>query len=120
MRIPKLPFHNVIVEMLYALFFQGDCLKYVSKTINDSQVIHLEIPDNARYAVIVIESQVTQFNKDIVVRFREDGHDPDASNGMPLGDMGVYEVKGTNNMSRFKMIGVEANLTHQVRIQYFG
>lgn len=120
MRIPKLPFHNVIAELLYTLFFQGECMGYVTLEVSDSNAVGLSIPDNARYAILVVESHTSQFNKDIVVRFREDNITPDADSGMPLGDMGVYEIKGTSNMARFSLIGTEAGLQHKVRIQFFG
>lgn len=120
MRIPRLPFHNVIAELLYTLFFQGDCIAYATMLVDDGNAIGLTVPFNARYAVIVVESHTSQFNKDRVLRFREDGNLPESDEGMPLGDMGVYEVKGTVNMSKFLIIGVEAGLQHKIRIQFFG
>jgi hypothetical protein len=120
MRIPKLPFHNVMAELLYSLFFQGECLAYVSLEVSDAFALSLNVPEHARYAVLVVECNTSQFNKDLVVRFREDNIAPEADNGMPLGDLGVYEIKGTSNMARFALIGVEAGLVHKVRIQFFG
>ena len=120
MLIPKQPFYNVIADLLYTLFFQGDCVKYDIMIVDDAQVQTLVIPQHARYAVIVVEANTSQFNKDLVVRFREDGDYPEPSIGMPLGDMGVYEVKGNTNMNRFKVIGIEPGLQHTIRIQFFG
>lgn len=120
MLIPKPPFYNVIADMLYTLFFQGDCVKYDVIIVDDAEVKTLTIPSHARYAVIVVEANTSQFNKDLVVRFREDGKYPDANTGMPLGDMGVYEVKGNYNMTHFKVVGIEPGLQHIIRIQFFG
>jgi len=120
MRIPKIPFHNVISDLLYALFFQGECMGYVTVEVTDALIATLTIPENARYTIMVIEADPSQSNKDIVVRFREDGEDPTSVEGMPLGDLGVYEVKGTENMQRFKIIGVEVGKQNIVRIQFFG
>jgi hypothetical protein len=120
MRIPKLPFHNVIGDLLYTLFFQGECIEYVTLEVNADAVASLSIPEHARYAMLVVESDPNQFNKDIVVRFREDGEAPSSLEGMPLGDFGVYEVKGAENMQRFKIIGTELGRQHKVRIQFFG
>jgi hypothetical protein len=120
MRIPKLPFHNVIGDLLYTLFFQGECVGYVTLDVNAEGLATLAIPEQARYAMLVVESDPNQYNKDIVVRFREDGEAPSSSDGMPLGDLGVYEVKGAENMQRFKIIGTEQGRQHKIRIQFFG
>lgn len=120
MRIPKIPFHNVISDLLYTLFFQGECVGYVTLEVNADAVSTLSIPEYARYAMMVIESDPYQYNKDIVLRFREDGEAPTSVEGMPLGDFGVYEVKGTENMQRFKIIGIEPGRQHKIRIQFFG
>jgi hypothetical protein len=120
MRIPKIPFHNVISDLLYTLFFQGECVGYVTLEVNADAVSTLSIPEYARYAMMVIESDPYQYNKDIVLRFREDGDAPTSLEGMPLGEFGVYEVKGTENMQRFKIIGIEPGRQHKIRIQFFG
>ena len=120
MRIPKLPFHNVISDLLYTLFFQGECIAYQTMIVDSSIAIGLNIPDKARYVVLVVECHTSQFNKDLVLRFCEDGQTPEANHGMPLGNLGLYEVKGNTNMSRFRIIGVEIGLEHTVRLQFFG
>jgi len=120
MKIPKLPFHNVISDMLYTLIFQGECIAYVTIMVDDEAVRSFNIPVEARYAMLITESDPNQNNKDLIIRFREDGSNPSADEGMPLGDMGVYEVKGKENMSQFRMIGIEAGKQHKVRVQFFG
>jgi hypothetical protein len=120
MRIPKLPFHNVIGDLLYTLFFQGECVGYDTLVVDNANIGTLTIPEDARYAMLVVESDANQNNKDIVLRFREDGEEPTADDGIPLGDLGVYEVKGIENMQRFKIVGIEQERIHKIRIQFFG
>jgi hypothetical protein len=120
MRIPKLPFHNVIGDLLYTLFFQGECVGYDTMVVDNANIGTLAIPENARYALLVVESDANQTNKDMVLRFREDGEAPTIDEGMPLGDLGVYEVKGIENMQRFKIVGIEQERIHKIRIQFFG
>lgn len=120
MRIPKLPFHNIITEMLYTLFFQGECIFCETMIVSDFYPSALSIPEHARYALMIVEADPLQYDKDLVVRFCEDGQNAQADFGMPLGHMGVYEVKGSGNMDRFTIIGIELGRHHKVRIQYFG
>jgi hypothetical protein len=93
---------------------------YDTLVVDSANVGTLTIPENARYALLVVESDANQNNRDIVLRFREDGEDPTTEEGMPLGDLGVYEVKGTENMQRFKIVGIEQERIHKIRIQFFG
>lgn len=79
----------------------------------------LDIPEGAQYAHIIVEASDSATDKTKVIRFWEDGSYPNAYNGMPLGDLGTYEVKGKENMQRFKMIGIQAYNMHQVQVQYF-
>ena len=120
MKIPSLPFHNVLGDLLYALFFQGECLGYASLEVTRDDIVSLSVPVHARYAMLVLECDPNQDNKDLVVRFREDGEEPGPDEGMPLGDLGVYEVKGIENMQRFRVLGIEIGKRHKLRIQYFG
>jgi hypothetical protein len=119
MRIPFLHFHEAIVDWLHTLFFQGECIGYQALPVSSFFANSLAIPAQARYALMVVESNSLQIDKQRVVRFLESGI-PNAGIGMPLGDLGVYECKGKENMQAFRVIGIQVGLTHTLHIQYYG
>ncbi len=120
MKIPQLFLNDTFTDWLYALFFQGECIGSQTFSVYWYSPVTLTIPEGAQYALVVVEAAPGTSDTSRVIRFREDGSFPDAVNGIPLGDLGVYEVKGKENMQRFKMIGIEAFLGHTVQVQYFG
>ena len=119
MKIPKLFFNDTFTDWLQALFFQGECTGAETLAVSSYAPISLNIPQGAQYALIVVEAAPTASDKSRVIRFREDGNAPDARNGIPLGDLGVYEVKGKENMLGFRAIGIQAFLIHTIQVQYF-
>lgn len=120
MKIPKIFLHDTWTDWLHTLFFQGECLSSETIYVSPYYPSMLNPPENAQYALIVVEANSGAIDKSRVLRFREDGTYVDAYTGMPLGDLGFYEVKGRENMLRFKMIAIEPYLGHQVNVQYFG
>ena len=120
MKIPKLFFNDTLTDWLHALFFQGECIGAETLSVSWNVPLSLNIPLGTQYALIVVEAAPTSIDKSRVIRFREDGSNPDARNGIPLGDLGVYEVKGKENMLGFRAIGIQAFLIHTLQIQYFG
>lgn len=123
------PFEKTGERQLDEIGGFSNCLGYAKKAVTGAAVVTLTpIPKNTRYAVLVvmcdpvISDPVAASN---VVYVREDGGIPvtgaaPAGDGMPLGDLSIYEVKGIKNLKAFKMIGIRAGETHSVRIQYFG
>lgn len=120
MKIPFLHFHEAITDWLQALFFQGECVGYQQLGVGSFSPSALYPPSNAQYALIVIESDPAQIDKQRVVRFIESGVIPSQTFGMPLGDLGVYECKGRENMQAFRIIGISLGLYHTMHVQYFG
>lgn len=121
MKIPIPPFHEVNSQLLLALLTGGDCLQYNNVPVNDTQVTTLSPVSGTVYALIVVEADPTTMDKSKVIRFSEmQATIVSAINGLPLGDLGVYEVKGMSNLQNFKAIGIEAGKSHTLRIQYFG
>jgi len=120
MKIPKLFLHDTLTDWFHALFFQGECIGVETISVYSYYFAQLTIPQGAQYALIVVEASASTTDKSRVLRFWEDGSNPSQYFGIPLGDLGVYEVKGKENMQRFKMIGIEAFNVHTVQVQYFG
>lgn len=75
------------------------------------------IPTDAMFAIVVIESDPTSTAK-VKARFREDATAPTTSTGMPLVELGIYQVV-KSNLENFKLIGTEAGKNHTVNIQYY-
>jgi hypothetical protein len=120
MKIPFLHFHEAVSDWLQALFFQGECVAYQQLGVGSFSPSALYPPTGALYALIVIESDPAQIDKQRVVRFTESGVIPSGSFGMPIGDLGVYECKGKENMQAFRCIGISPGLNHIMHVQYFG
>lgn len=72
-----------------------------------SSVQELDVPEGARYAIIVPESYG--------VRWRDDGQDPTASVGMPLVADSILEYSG--DLSRLKFIEVQASA--KLNVSYY-
>jgi hypothetical protein len=109
-------------HLLHAILYGGKCLSYEQLVFDDAPAVVLpNIPVNARSAIIVIENTggaMADENK--IARFREDGTAPTADIGMPLGNNGSVEVKGSQNLAEFQIIGIDAGATHILRVQYYG
>ncbi len=120
MKIPKLFLNDTFTDWLHALFFQGECIGVETLQVYWYYASQLTIPIGAQYALLVVEASPTIPDKSKVLRFWEDGSLPTATSGIPMGELGVYEVKGKENMQRFRIIGIEAFYGHSVQIQYFG
>jgi hypothetical protein len=120
MKIPKLFLHDTLTDWLSTLFFQGECIGSETLYVSWYYPATLYPPDGAQYALIIVEASPGVPDKSKVIRFKEDGSYLSSYYGMPLGDLGVYEVKGKENMQRFQMIGIEPYYGHQVNVQYYG
>jgi hypothetical protein len=123
MKIPKAPYHGTANGLLYALLSGGDCVGYEDLEIDDSTMPSLNPPNDAEYALIVVEADPSTTDKSKVIRikeFIEDNAFPTSTIGIPLGDFSVYEVKGKKNMQNFRAISIEASKQHIFRVQYYG
>jgi hypothetical protein len=126
MKIPKTPFVNEVHgQLLYVLLTGGECIGYEEIALDVSQVKSLTVPDGAVYALIVCEADASPLlpDKSKVIRYKQfdtQSNPPDASLGMPLGDLGVAEVKGENNLSAFRAVGITPGFTHILKVEYYG
>lgn len=113
-------FKSILASLTYALLFQGECQGFEQITVNDAAVKSLTLPKKALLAIICVEKD-TNATTDVAVRFTEDKSNPPTPTfGMPIGQLGTYEVKGRNNLENFKIIGSEADKNHVVTVQYYG
>lgn len=123
-RIPKPSFKSTTEDLLYAMLMGGICRGREDLEVDDSTVIQLTPPDGASYALIQVEADSSSSDVNKAIVFRQDAGTPDGSSspkvGQVQGDGGVFDVKGTNNMSAFRVIGIEAGKTHVLHIEYFG
>lgn len=86
---------------------------------DNSTVKTLTIPDTAQSALIIAEAGASPANSSKIVRFYESGTTPTTSNGYVLGDLDTYEVVNLTNLQNFKVIGLDAAVTHKLQILYY-
>lgn len=115
-------FDNTELEFLSALLYGGKCLGYENIAVDDTAEVSLDAANNfpaKRYALLYVEAGSGVADAVKVIRWREDGVAPTASEGMPLGDNGTLDVKG-DNIADFGMIGIDVGITHSVKVLYYG
>lgn len=122
MKIPRLPFHNVLAELLYSLIIGGECIGYEDLYVYAPYTFQLTVPEGALYALIVCEADVISTDKTKVIRFKQ--LDPNLTTvnpyaGVPLGDLGVVEIKGKKNLENFRATGINNGEYHLLRIEYY-
>lgn len=91
-------------------------LGYEKIEFDEKEAKTLTPPENAIYAEMILESGD---DEKVSARFMENGNTPTAIEGMPLNDLAYLEVKKAN-LIKFKVIGIQAGITHNLKVQYFG
>ena len=122
MKIPRLPFHNVLAELLYSLIIGGECIGYEEIYVYQPYTTALNVPEGAVYALIVCEADAMSVDKTKVIRFKQfdtTNNPPYSYYGMPLGDFGVVEIKGKKNMEDFRASAINYGEYHVLRIEYY-
>lgn len=132
MRLPVGRFSDTTHNLLYALLMGGDAIGFERLVIqSDTAITKLKkIPTTAKYAQVVLEADVTSQRQESCCRFLEcsfqyiesTGNYQDllsASAGMPLGHLGIYEIKDTENLKNFRIINTEPDKTNVLMVQYF-
>jgi hypothetical protein len=119
-KTPEPPFQIATDNLLWALLTGMENRGFEKLSVTNTPAVELTVPQKALAAVIIVEADATSADLKKVVRFREDGNPPTATDGMPLGDMNFYEVRGDASLKAFRIIGIEAGKTHTLSIQYYG
>lgn len=81
----------------------------------NNTVKKLTVPTNAKYALIVVESDA----EGTAVRYWQDGSSPTANEGIPRADQGGLDIVEKQNLINFRIIQAQAG-THNLQVQYFG
>lgn len=92
---------------------------YEDLTVDDSQAKGLTVPDDAVSASIFFEVDGSATNKARALRYKENGTAPTANSGQSFGDGDVLELFGKSSLDNFQIIGIEADKSHTLRIQYY-
>lgn len=108
-------------DLLFSMITGGKCLGYQKLSVGDAAV-GLTVPEGALYCQLIQEVDPTYADSKLVItRFRQDGVNPTTENGMPLGQNGVVEIKGPDNMKKFRVISAtNPGYTHPISIEYYG
>ena len=121
-----MPIKTITEQLLFDIksaLIRGDrgrlCVKYEQVSVTDTPAVTLVPPTNAFSALITVEGDATVASTTKVVRYREDGTARSSTVGMPLGHLDSYEVTLNNNITNFKVIGIEAGKTHKLNISYY-
>lgn len=110
-----------MLDFLSAILYGGKCVGLETVNFDDDPAIALpSIPPTAKAALVIIEADATEADAARVARFRQDGTNPTAVMGMPVGDNGSFEIKGSANLAAFRIIGITAGKTHKLTVEYYG
>lgn len=115
-----------MLDYLSAILYGGKCISYKSFTFDDSALKSFAdlvdgLPAGAKSALVIIEADTTEVDQPRVARFTQDGTtDPTTAIGMPVGDNGSFEIRGSANLAAFKIIGITAGKTHTLRVEFYG
>ncbi len=81
----------------------------------NNTVKKLTVPTNAKYALIVPESDADG----TAIRYWLDGSAPTTTQGIPRGDLAAFDIVEKQNLINFRVIQAQAG-THNLQVQYFG
>lgn len=89
---------------------------YEKLTVAGTAIGFVNIPADAKYALVVIESDVATS----AIRYLELGATtlPTASDGIPRSNLDAFDITGYPNIINFRAIQVTAG-THKVIVQYY-
>ncbi len=110
-------FDQIFRKLLTSLTTEHRAISNETITFSTANVYSLTVPDQARYALMVLEEAgATGTAK--VIRYWEDGSNPDAATGIARGDLDAWDVMSYSNLKSFKAIRVTAN-SHKLFVQYY-
>lgn len=91
---------------------------YEDVAVTDQEAVSLTVPENAISGEIHVEADQSG-NVLRAIRYKMNGTAPTLSSGMILGDGDTIEVYGKENLEAFQVIGIEADKSHVLRVQYY-
>lgn len=108
-------------ELLFSMISGGRCLAFTEFLADDAVYGLTDVPEGTLYALIVVEV-IPGYggSNDILSRYRQDGVDPTFDSGMPMGHLGVVEIKGADNLKAFRITTATPGFGHIVRVEYYG
>lgn len=113
-----------VSNLLYALFTGGKCIGFESIDVVSTAVSLLNIPEGTVSVLIVCEADATFTNdKSKLIRVKQfdtENTPPTVSIGMPMGELGVIEIKDFDNIKEFRAIAMDAGFTHKLNVEYYG
>lgn len=76
----------------------------------------IRVPTNARYALIVVESDATG----TAIRYKQlgDVNAPTDSEGIPRSNLDVFDLQGYQNIINFRTIEAQTG-THTLQVEYY-
>ncbi|HEY9084014.1 MAG TPA: hypothetical protein VIN73_11820 [Vicingaceae bacterium] len=92
---------------------------YEDLEVDDTEAKTLTVPEAAVSAAVFFEVDASATNKARALRYKENGTAPTAASGQAFGDGDVLELFGKTSLTNFKVIGIEAEKTHTLRVQYY-
>lgn len=107
---------SLLAELIKITRYNLKAVGYESLTVAGTAVKLVSIPDNANYALITVESDLTT----PAIRYLELGDQalPTATDGIARSNSDAFDVQGKENLINFRVIQVGAG-THSVKVQYY-
>ena len=107
---------SLLAELIKITRYNLKAVGYESLTVAGSVVKLISIPENANYAIITVESDLTT----PAIRYLELGDQtvPSSTVGIARSNSDAFDVQGKENLVNFRAIQVGAG-THSVKVQYY-
>lgn len=108
---------GLLRQILTKITTQNGAIGHEVLTLSGAGVYSLSVPDQARYALCVVE-EVGASGSQKILRYLLDGSNPTTSVGIPRGDLDAFDIAGYSNLKNFKVIKISGG-SHTVTVQYF-
>lgn len=110
-------FEDILRKLLTKITTSNKAISHEVVTFNSGSIFKLTVPDQARYALCVLE-EVGATGSSKLIRYYLDGSNPTTSDGITRGDMDAFDIAGYSNLKDFKAIKVGGG-NHTLTVQYF-
>jgi hypothetical protein len=98
----------------------GKCVGYEQISVDNSvQSLDLSVCSKTpKYAIMSLELEGSSEATGIIARYRIDGESPSTTKGMPKYDRSVWTIISTEDLVRFRIIGI-AEGSHVLNVEYY-